>query len=207
MKNKLLIIGAGGHGKVVANIASLMGCWEMIYFLDDNEQINEVNGFAVIDRVANLEVYVNEYDIFVAIGNNKTRRDIHEKLLELKASIPILIHPNTIVEPSVIIGCGTVIMAGVVICIDSKIGKACIINTSSSIDHDNEIKDFVHVSPGCTLSGNVTIGNTCWLCTGSKVINNIFITDSTIIGAGAVVTHNVYEPGSYIGIPARRKSD
>lgn len=95
-------------------------------------------------------------------------------------------------------------MAGVVINSSTKIGKGCIINTSSSIDHDNIIGDYVHISPGVKLAGAVNIGRESWLGIGSIVINNISITSGCILGASTVVVKNIPESGTYIGVPARR---
>ncbi|MPN11845.1 UDP-N-acetylbacillosamine N-acetyltransferase [bioreactor metagenome] len=95
-------------------------------------------------------------------------------------------------------------MAGVVINSSTRIGKGCIINTNSSIDHDNILGDYVHISPGSCIAGTVSIDNACWLGTGSVISNNINICGNCIIGAGAVVVKNITESGTYIGVPARR---
>ena len=95
-------------------------------------------------------------------------------------------------------------MAGAVINCSTRIGRGCIINTSSSIDHDNDIGDYVHISPGAHLAGSVTVGELSWIGIGASVINNISITSDSIVGAGAVVVQNVTEQGTYVGVPARR---
>lgn len=203
MKNKLLIIGASGHGKVVADIAMRMARWREIAFLDDNEDIKSSMGIRAIGKVSDVSKYINEYDIFVGIGNNAIRKDIHEKLEGISASIPTLIHPSAIIGEQVELGVGTVVMAGVVINCCTKIGKGCIINTGSTIDHDNIIEDFVHISPGVHLAGTVKVGNNTWLGIGSNVKNNICIVNDCIIGAGSVVIRNITIPGIYFGVPAK----
>ena len=206
MKKNLLIIGAGGHGKVVADIALKMNFWKSIFFLDDNENIKNTLGIRVLGKSENIINYIEEYDIFVAVGNNSIREKLHKKIENAGGSIPTLIHPKAVIGKGVEIGDGTVVMAGAIINPCTKIGKGCIINTGSTIDHDNVIGDFVHISPGCHLAGFVTVGNRCWLGIGSIVANNLSITSDCQVGAGGVVITNLNEPGVYIGIPVRRYS-
>lgn len=204
MKNKLLIIGASGHGKVVADIALKMNKWQCIAFLDDDDSIKPSMGIEVIGKSDEAITHINDYDIFAGIGNNATREKIHEKLEAEGASIPTLIHPNAVVGEQVEIAYGTVVMAGVVINCDTRIGKGCIINTGATIDHDNLIEDFVHISPGVNTAGAVKIGKGTWLGIGSVVSNNVNITSSCKVGAGAVVVKDITEAGTYVGVPARR---
>ena len=204
MKDRLLIIGAGGHGKVVADIALKMDRWDYIAFLDDNEDIKTSMGIEVIGKSADMYRYIKDYDIFVAIGTNEMRKIIQEKLEIRGANIPVLIHPEAVIGREVEIGVGTVIMAGVVVNCCTTIGKGCIINTGATIDHDNLIEDYVHISPGVHTAGAVRIGKGTWLGIGSIVSNNITITSGCTIGAGAVVVKNIGKSGTYVGIPARR---
>ena len=203
-KNKLLIIGASGHGKVVVDIAVKMNVWKHIYFLDDNELIKTSVGIEVLEKSAGAYKYLDEADIFVAIGNNETREDIQEKLIAEGANIPILIHPDAVIGPEVEIGIGTVVMAGVVINSSTKTGRGCIVNTGATLDHDNMLGDYVHISPGATLAGTVKVGRNSWLGVGSTVSNNVNITNDCKIGAGAVVIKDITESGTYVGIPARK---
>lgn len=204
MKNKLLIIGASGHGKVVADIAIKMNKWQSIAFLDDDKSIKSSMNLAVIGTSDDVFTHINEYEIFVGIGNNTTRQRIHEMLETFGASMPNLIHPKAVIGNQVDIGTGTVVMAGVVINCCTKIGRGCIINTGSTIDHDNYIDDFVHISPGAHLAGTVYVGRGSWLGIGSVVSNNINITSGCQIGAGSVVVKDITEPGVYVGVPVRR---
>ncbi|MGE6416069.1 acetyltransferase [Planococcus kocurii] len=202
-KEKLLIIGASGHGKVAADIALKMKKWQRVAFLDDDKTLKKSLGLDVIGNSKDLKVYVDEWDIFVAIGSNSTREKIQEKLDDLTATIPVLIHPRAVIGEEVEIAKGTVVMAGVVINCSTKIGKGCIINTGSTLDHDNLIEDFVHISPGVHLAGTVKIGKGSWLGIGSIVSNNVEIVNDSILGAGAVVTKDIKKAGVYIGIPAK----
>ncbi|WP_233879584.1 acetyltransferase [Virgibacillus halodenitrificans] len=204
MKNKLLIIGASGHGKVVADIALKMKKWQRIVFLDDDENVTTSMGIEVIGKSNMALELINEYDIIVGVGNNATREMIQTQLEVRGASIPVLIHPSAVVGEQVEIGIGTVIMAGTIINCCTKIGKGSIINTGSTIDHDNCIEDYVHISPGAHLAGAVSIGKGSWLGIGSVVSNNVNITDGSKFGAGAVVVRDITVPGTYVGVPVRR---
>ncbi len=204
MKNKLLILGAGGHGKVIADIALKMNKWENIYFLDDNEGISESMGIKRIGKIEDSYKMIDKFDVFVAIGNNYARMKIQNELIYAGASIPILIHPSAIIGTDVKIGIGTVVMAGVVINCYTLIGKGCIINTNSNIDHDNSIGDYVHISPGSSLGGTVNVGEGSWLGIGSVISNNLNIINNTIVGAGAVVIKDIDKSGTYVGVPARK---
>lgn len=204
MKNKLLIIGASGHGKVVADIALKMKKWQSIAFLDDNEKINSSLGMDVIGKTREAFRRINEYEIFVGIGNNSIRAKIQEKLEVAGARIPTLVHPSAVIGKQVELKSGTVVTAGVVINSCTRIGKGCIINTGATIDHDNLIEDYVHISPGAHLAGTVRVGHCSWLGIGSIVSNNVNITSGCKVGAGAVVINDITEPGTYVGVPVRR---
>lgn len=203
-KNKLLIIGASGHGRVVADIAIKINRWQQIAFLDDDENIKFSMGIGIIGKSNDAFTYISDYDIFVAIGNNKTREKIQKQLETEGANIPILIHPSAIIGENVDVGTGSVVMAGSVINCCSRIGKGCIVNTGATIDHDNVIEDYVHISPGAHIAGTVKIGKSSWIGIGAVVSNNVNITSSCMIGAGAVVVRDIKETGTYVGVPAEK---
>lgn len=207
MKEKLLIIGASGHGKVVAEIALKMNKWKSIAFLDDDETVKLSMGIEVVGKSINAFKHIQDCDLFIGVGNNETREKIQEKLEAQGACIPTLIHPAAVIGEQVILGAGTVIMAGTVINCCTEIGKGCIVNTSASIDHDSFIGDYVHISPGVHLAGTVKVGKGSWLGIGSSVSNNINIAGGCIVGAGAVVVRDITESGVYVGVPVRRVND
>jgi len=207
MKEKLLIVGAGGHGKVLADISRRINRWKYIAYVDDNLVGQSIMGIDVIGKASDAFLLIPEYDIIVGIGNNTVRYQYQSKLEASGASIPILIHPNAVVGDEVTFGNGTVVMAGAVINCCTKIGKGCIINAGSTVDHDNIIEDYVHISPGVHIAGTVRIGRATWLGIGSIVSNNLKITSDCIIGAGAVVINDLMHPGTYVGVPARRVSE
>ncbi|NLL63281.1 MAG: acetyltransferase [Ruminococcaceae bacterium] len=195
---KLVIIGASGHGKVIADIAVKNG-YEEIVFLDDNENIVECAGFPVVGKVENAENFFGEK--IVAIGNAKIREQIQKNL----TGVTILIHPDAVISRRVEIGIGTVVMAGAIVNSDTVIGKGCIINTGASIDHDCKVGDFSHISVGAHVAGIAEIGKGTWIGTGAIVSNNVSICEYCTIGAGAVVISNINKSGTYIGVPAKEK--
>jgi sugar O-acyltransferase (sialic acid O-acetyltransferase NeuD family) len=205
MNKRLIIIGASGHGKVVADTAQKMNDWDKIEFLDDNDELMTALNLDVVGKSSDVEKYIHDSDVFVAIGDNATREKVFNQLEKIGAKIPTLIHPSSIIGSDVTIGLGTVIMAGVVINCCAKIGKGCIINTSATIDHDNVIGNFVHLSPGARLAGTVNVGRLTWIGIGATVINNISIVQDCIIGAGATVVNDINVCGIYIGVPAKVK--
>lgn len=200
---KLLIIGAGGHGAVVANIADEMGVYEEIAFLDDGE-IQQCLNFSVIGKTQDVNKYVDEYEFVVAIGNGVTRKRVMESIQALGGKIATLIHPKAVIAKGVTLGEGTVVMAGAVIEPRAVVGKGCIINTSSSINHDVVLADFVHVAVGAHLAGTVIVGERSWIGVGATVKNNVCICKDTVIGAGCVVVKDINEEGTYVGVPAKR---
>ena len=206
MHERLLIVGANGHGKVAADIARRLGSYKDIGFLDDDESIKEAMGIPVLGGSADFEKFKVTSDIFVAIGNPAIRAQMLEQLWEMGVDVPVLIHPQAIIGSNVSLGSGTVVMAGAVINPDAKIGRGCIINTSASVDHDCVIEDYSHIAVGAHLAGNVRVGRSAWIGAGSVVKNNIDICNECMVGAGAVVVKNISEPGTYVGVPADKIS-
>jgi len=203
-KEILIIIGASGHGKVVADIALAMKQWQSIAFLDDDPSKQHELKWPFYGKVSEAQQFLKNSDFIVAIGNNAIREKIQRDLSALGATIATLIHPNAVIGSDVTIGTGSVVMAGVVINCGTTIGKGCIVNTGATLDHDNQLGDFVHISPGTHMAGTVTVGEKSWLGIGSVVINNVAICSHCLIGAGAVVVKDITEPGTYVGVPAKK---
>ena len=198
----LIIIGAGGHGRVIADIAQKSSVYQSIAFLDDGDAKISM-GLPVIGRLSEVEKYIKTADIFVAIGNSKLREEFTEKLLAMGANVPTLIHPSAVIGSCVEIGVGTAIMAGVVLNPCAKIGKGVIVNTCSSIDHDCIVGDYCHIAVGVRIAGTVHFEERVWLGAGATVKNNVDICADCIIGAGAVVIDHIKAKGTYVGVPAK----
>lgn len=204
MHNRLVIIGAGGHGKVVADIAMKLNKYEEIIFLDDHNVGKNCLEIPIVGRCEDVDRYICEYDFFVAIGNAAVRQKISEQLKQKGAELATLVHPNAVLAQHITIGTGTVVMAGAVINPDSEIGEGCIINTCASVDHDCIVEAYAHISVGAHLAGTVKIGTRAWIGAGATISNNIEVTADCMIGAGAVVVKAIAEKGTYVGVPARK---
>lgn len=201
---ELLIIGAGGHGKVCYSIARQMNLWDNIFFLDDFKT-GSLLDTEIIGKI-NFEKYdIKYFDLFVAIGDNNLRSRIYEDAKSFGYFIPNLIHPTAQIDSTVSIGNGNVCMPYVVINSSSKIGNCNILNTMSVVEHDCKMGNYIHLSPSTTICGSVEINSFCWLGAGSVVINNLSISENIIIGANSLVTKNLQECGTYLGSPAIRR--
>ncbi|MCJ8341348.1 MAG: acetyltransferase [Cetobacterium sp.] len=201
---EIIIIGSGGHAKVIIDILERSN--KKIYgILDDdlNKKELKVLGYSILGTTKDIEQYKQNYSFIIGIGNNTIRKKIAIENKDLNYEQAI--DPSAIISKNIKIGTGTVIMPGVIINIDSKIGNHCIINTGAIIEHDNIIEDYVHISPGVSLGGTVKIGETTHVGIGSKVINNIEIKGNVKVGAGAVVINNIQENILVIGVPAIKK--
>lgn len=201
--NKLIIMGYGGHGKVIYDIAKNLKIYEDIKFLDDNYFKNDL----VAGCISDFDKFKTEFDFIVGIGDNKTRKK-YTKLLELNnAKICSIIDSSAIISDSSIVYPGTVIMPNVVVNCNSIIGNGVILNTGSIVEHDSIVGDFSHISPNVVLGGSVKIGKLCWLGIGSIVKNNIQVCDFTTIGAGSLVIRSILIPGIYYGSPCKKKEE
>ena len=202
MNEQVIVIGAGGHGKVVADI--VLNCGDIpVGFLDDNEMTQPVvAGIPVLGRTANYKDYPNAAFV-IAIGNSAAREKIAHQLDGVRWYTAI--HPAAVVSKlDVKLGEGCVIMANAVVNSSAQIGKHCIINTAAVVEHDNDIGSFAHISVGAKLGGTVSIGEHTWIGIGAAVSNNVSVCDHCVIGAGAVVIHGIKESGTYVGVPARK---
>lgn len=201
MKN-VVIIGAGGHGKVVADIVLRSGD-AVLGFLDDAENLPiAVCGIPVLGKVSDYSKF-SDASFIVAVGNNTLRRKIVSEMVGVQWYTAI--HPSAVISSmDTTIGVGSVIMANAVINPSAVVGSHCIINTAAVVEHDNLLGDFVHLSVGAKLGGTVAIGENTFVGMGSMIINNLSIPPDCIIGAGAIVIRNIDVSGTYVGNPARR---
>ena len=193
----VIIVGAGGHAKVIADIVLKSG--DSIKGFFDNSGRTEFLGYPILGTEDVYEKYLDCYFV-IGIGNANVRKKMTNKMT--KAKWYTAIHPQAIISS---IGCeigeGTVVMANAVINSCAKVGKHCIINTLSVVEHDNVICDYVHISVGAKVAGSVTIGAKTWVGVGATVSNNITICNDCMIGAGAVVVEDINESGTYVGVP------
>lgn len=194
----LIIIGAGGHGRVIADTASLCG-YKNIRFLDERK----VAGLPVIGKVADYSRYLDEAVFIVGIGDNKIREHIYSEMTAKGAKMISLVHPRAFISTGAAIGSGVVVMAGAAVNTGAVLGNGVIVNTCGSVDHDCKVDDFCHISVGAHLAGTVNVGNGTLIGVGASVISNIDICGGCVVGAGAAVVKNLTVPGIYKGVPAR----
>ena len=195
----VIVIGAGGHGKVVADIIRKNGD-VILGFLDDCKEKGTVYfGSKILGSVKEASLFLDAQFI-IAIGDNSVRKELSDMTINYYTAI----HPSAFIGEGAKIGEGTVVCAGVVINPDAVIGKHSIVNTASVIEHDSIIEDFVHISPGAIVCGTAKICDYAWIGAGAIVKNNVSVCAGSLIGAGAVVVKDIIEKGVYTGVPARK---
>lgn len=200
----IVLIGAGGHSKVIQDIINTSNSIKLSAILDDT-----YNETVIEDGITHGPIHFlndlnkNDFKFCIAIGNNETRKKLYKSL-----NIPLdryvtLIHPSAIISPNVKIGNGTVIMPRAVINADVEVGNHCIVNTGAVVEHDNIISSYAHISPNATLAGTVKVGEGTQIGAGATVIQGKSIGDWSTIGAGAVVIENVSNNVTAVGVPAK----
>jgi sugar O-acyltransferase (sialic acid O-acetyltransferase NeuD family) len=201
---RLAIVGASGHGKVVADIAEYCGWEEVVFFDDAFPKKKTLEGWSIVGDTQNfLSSMINFNGCIVAIGDNITRLEKTNFLLLSGAPVISLIHPSAIVSKYSSIKLGSVVKANVVIDAFSKIGLACILGTSATLAHDCKLMDAVHVSPGANLAGSVEVDQCTWLGIGSTINQGLSIGKNVIIGAGSVVINDMPDNVVAVGIPSK----
>jgi len=203
--SNLAIIGAGGHGKVIAEIALALNSFKSIDFFD--EKITEgdcVGSWSVRGGLESLILEKQRYSaVALGIGDNLARLRLFKQLTKLNFNLPNMIHPTAFVSPSVQLGEGNIICAGAIISSFTKVESACIFNTASSVDHDCNIESGVHISPGAHLAGNVEVKQAAWVGIGAVVREGGVVGSDSVIGAGAVVLGEVSQGTVVVGLPAK----
>lgn len=201
---KLAILGASGHGKVLADIALLTG-WDEIDFFDDRwPQLTRLEQWSVVGNSEALFQNIKQYNgVIVAIGNNVIRFEKHQKLEQKNAPLVCLIHPTAVISQTSTLSLGSVVMANAVINPFCKIGKSCVINTAATIDHDCILSDGVHISPGAHLAGGIKVGMCSWIGIGANIIQLIEIGNDVTVGAGSTVIHSISSFQKVAGSPAK----
>jgi sugar O-acyltransferase (sialic acid O-acetyltransferase NeuD family) len=205
---KIIIIGGGGHARVIAD--ALMVCSNLeprinlLGFLDDDPGLTnfEVMGKPVLGKIQDIGQICHDA-VVIGIGDNEIRRELFERLVFKGEKIVSVIHPNAIISPYANIGQGVVAFAGVVVNAGSKIGDNVILNTASSVDHNCTIESHTHICPGVHLGGTVTVGEGAFIGIGSAVIPNKNIGRWSIVGAGSVIIKDVPDRTTVVGVPAQ----
>ncbi|KAB2850719.1 MAG: acetyltransferase [Hyphomicrobiaceae bacterium] len=210
MVERLFIIGAGRHAAVVLDAVRAQGAYEMAGFIDDKLAAGTlVEGEAVLGPLADLGRLAQERGCctaVVAIGANHMRRRVAETAASLVADLrwATVIHPSAVIARGVVIGAGSMIIASATLNIGTRIGRHCIVNTGSVLDHDTLFGDFASTGPGVTLGGNVSLGCGGYIGIGASVKHRVSIGEETVIGAHSLVLADCAPRSVYYGVPARR---
>lgn len=203
-----IIIGAGGHAQVIADILLLLqeqnSLYQPIGYLDDNPTLTGQSylGLPVLGTLKSLS-HIPHDAVIIAIGDNKSRQYLFQKLQSRGEQFITACHPRAVLAPNVRIGPGAMICAGVVVNPSSAIGANVILNTSCSVDHHNQIGDHAHIAPGVHLGGQVSIGTGAFIGIGATVMPRQSIGAWSIVGAGSLVNRDVPESITVVGVPAK----
>ncbi len=201
---KLLIFGAGGHGRVVADAANSCGKWAEIAFVDDKyPSLRSSGAWDVVGASTDMPCLCESWDAMViAIGDSRLRFKLQQAASSAGFSIATIIHPSAQIAGGVEIGEGSVVFANAVINIGSRLGKSVIINTAATVDHDCSIGNAVHISPGGHLAGDVIVEDYAWVGIGAVIINRVRVGQNAIVAAGASVIRDVVAGHTVAGVPA-----
>jgi len=205
MSKRLLILGAGGHGKVVGDCARAGGDWSELLFFDDRWPALDTCGQwrAVGTGSSLVDAADSGCSAFVAIGHAITRLTWLRRLTAAGVDIATVVHPSAVISRDVVLGKGCLIVAGAIVNIGSRLGMGCIVNTGATIDHDCVLGDGVHICPGANLGGGVHVGEASWIGIGSAVRHGVRIGTGVTVGAGAAIISDVTDGLTMIGVPAR----
>ena len=208
-KKSIIVIGGGGHAKVVISLIQRLGSFDLVGYTDmvDRGALLGLNCIGTDADLPNLKSTLGITSAALGIGmtgSTKAREDVFALLAGLDIATPTLVAASAVVSNDVHLGSGTLVSEGAVIQPGTSIGDAVIVNTQASVDHDCNIGDHVHIAPGAILSGGVNVGDRSLIGLGAKVLPGITITSDTIVGAGATVTKNIEGSGTYVGSPAKK---
>jgi sugar O-acyltransferase (sialic acid O-acetyltransferase NeuD family) len=204
---RLLILGAGGHGKVAADCASEQGRWSAIEFYDDRwPALSASAHWPVAGKGEDLLRSTADCEAFVAIGDAEARLAWIARLEKAGLALASIVHPRAIVSAGASVAAGVLIVAGAVVNIGARLDEGVIVNTGASVDHDCVIGAGAHICPGAHLAGNVEVGRGAWVGIGAAVRQGVKIGAGATIGAGAVVIHDIPAGVTAIGAPAKPAS-
>lgn len=201
----LLVVGAGGHGRVVADAALESGGWPRVAFLDDRHPAlsNTMLG-PVLGTTATMADWRSHYpDLVVAVGDASIRLGFLGLAEELGYRLPAVVHPRAWVSSHATLGPGSVVMAQAAVQSGAVLGRGCIVNTGAGVDHDCTLGDGVHVAPGAALGGDVVVGERTWVGIGAAVREGVTIGKGVLVAAGSVVVRDVANAARVMGVPAR----
>ncbi len=201
----VIICGAGGHGKVVADVLERGQRYRVLGFLDDRNELagRQIGGHGVLGSIQGfLQNGIRQSPLILAVGSNETRQRLAMEMKAAGTQFVTAIHPSAQIGRDVVIGPGTVIMANAVVNPGARIGAHVIINTAATVDHDCVVEDFAHIAPGAHLAGTVSVGQGALLGTGVSAVPAVRIGCWTVVGAGATVVRDLPDRVTAVGTPA-----
>ncbi len=204
---RCLILGCGGHGRVVLDILRNAGFADVIGFVDSDVHMigRRIDGIEVLglpDDLENIRSKHNVDSAIVAIGNNGVRRDFAHKLSDLGLQLINAVHPSANIASNATMGKNVVVAAGALVCAHCQIGDSVILNTGCIVDHESLIGTATHICPGARLAGRVTVESGAFVGIGATVIQSLRVGYESVIGAGAVVIRDVAPLSTVVGVPA-----
>ncbi len=206
--DKIVVIGGGGHAKVLISILKRLDGYDVIGYTDvrDNGPVLGIPYLGSDDVLQNLlDQGIGKAVLGIGqIKNYQIRQKIVTRAKSINFKFPPIVAPSAIINEDVSLDEGVVVMDGVVINSGTRVGAFSIINTKASVDHDCNIAEFVHIAPGVTLSGGVTVERFTLIGTGASVIQGITVGEKCIIGAGSAVMKNCLPNSLYVGSPAKK---
>ena len=206
MKEKLLIIGAGGHARSVLDVAIAQGAYNIVGCISQHkgEDVG-INGIQTVGTDSDLKFFLNSgiNNVFIAVGDNRLRNKLFEEIADIGFSFVNLISPNAYISPLAKLGVGICIMHGAIVNVNTKIDDNTIINTNASLDHDCKIGKSCHIAPGVTLSGSVVIGDKTHIGTGANIVDGIYVGSDSYIGSGSLVIRDISSNKMAYGVPAK----
>jgi UDP-perosamine 4-acetyltransferase len=210
MNKNIVIVGTGGHARVVASLLQNMGGYKIVGCVDRKAPNlrEKISGVPVIGTWSQLESIFDRGVPYaaLAIGDNRTRMKAFLQLKKWGYKLPILIHPTANVEKNASLGEGAQVCMGSIIGTEASVGQGAILNTGSILDHESLLGPFSHVAPGCSIAGRVQIGQGTFVGIGSKINDQIKIGPWTTVGSGSVVIKNIMGGKVAYGVPAKEKS-
>lgn len=205
---RVLIVGAGGHGQVVADILlrlkDLGKLIDPVGYLDDDEALDGTHllGLQVFGKVAHGNAIPHDA-VIIAIGDNRARQRWYKKLSDQGENFVVAHHPGSIIAPDVGVGSGSMICAGAIVSTGAQVGSNVILNTGCSVDHHCRIGNHAHVAPGARLGGDVVIADGALVGIGAIVLPGCSVGAWSQVSAGAVVNRDIPEGVTAVGAPAR----
>ena len=209
MTRRAIVVGAGGHARVILSLLAAAGTHEVVGVLDTGvpRSGERIMGIPVLGQVDELaRVASAGVDVYLAIGENAARRDLWSAIRAQGYALPSLISPAALIDPTAVIGASVVICARAFVGPEVVVGDNTLVNTGSILEHEARLGSHSHLASLATIAGRSRVGDRCFVGAGATIIDRVKVTDDVVIGAGGVVVADITAPGLYVGVPARSRT-